>query len=172
MRYNRIRKMDISNGAGIRVSLFTQGCHFHCKNCFNPETWSFECGQEWTPETLKTVILLCEDIKIKGLSILGGEPLCDENFQDIKELAMVFKTNAKTKNKDIWIWTGYEFEDILNDPVKREILPAVDYMICGQYIDEKRNLKLKWAGSENQRFIDVQKSIAVGRTVLAGDMLD
>lgn len=121
---------------------------------------------------LKTVILLCEDSKIKGLSILGGEPLCDENFQDVKELAYVFKTNVGTKNKDIWLWTGYEFEDIYNDPVKKSILPAIDYMICGRYVDERRNLKLKWAGSDNQRFIDVQKSLAVGRTVLAGDMLD
>lgn len=172
MRYNKIRKMDISDGEGVRVSLFTQGCHFHCKNCFNPETWNFEGGKEFTPETLKTIIDLCSKDYIKGLSILGGEPLCDENFNDVKDLACIFKINATTKDKDIWLWTGYEFEDIYNDPIKREILIYLDYIVCGRFIDEKKNLNLKWAGSENQRWIDVQKSLAVGRTTLAGNMLD
>lgn len=172
MRYNKIRKMDISDGEGVRVSLFTQGCHFHCKNCFNPETWSFEGGKEFTPETLIKLKELCEKDYIKGLSILGGEPLCDENFEDVKELACFFKLNATTKDKDIWLWTGYEFEDIFNDPVKVEILLYVDYMICGQFIDEQKNLNLKWAGSNNQRFIDVHKSLVEGKAVLAGNMLD
>lgn len=172
MRYNKIRKMDISDGEGIRVSLFTQGCHFHCKNCFNPETWNFEGGKEFTPDTLTTILNLCSKDYINGLSILGGEPLCDENFTGVKNIVMTFKGNGLTKAKDIWLWTGYEFEDIYNDPVKKEILVYLDYMICGQFIDEKKNLNLKWAGSENQRWIDVNKSLEKGKAVLAGNMLD
>ena len=170
MRYNKITKMDISNGEGVRVSLFTQGCHFHCKNCFNPETWDFKGGKEFTPETLIKLRELCEKDYIKGLSILGGEPLCNENFKDVKEIAGFFKINATTKDKDIWLWTGYEFEDICNDPEKKEILLYIDYMICGQFVDEKKNLNLKWAGSDNQEWIDVQKSLAVGKKTLAGNM--
>ncbi len=166
MRYNKIRKMDISNGEGVRVSLFTQGCHFHCKNCFNPETWNFKGGKEFTPETLIKLRELCEKDYIKGLSILGGEPLCDENFKDVKEIAGFFKINATTKDKDIWLWTGYEFEDICNDPEKKEILLYIDYMICGQFVDEKKNLNLKWAGSENQRLINVKESLKCGETIV------
>lgn len=165
MRYNKIRKMDISNGEGVRVSLFTQGCHFHCKDCFNPETWNFEGGKEFTPETLQRLIQLCENDNIQGLSILGGEPLCDENFKDVKDIACVFKINAKTKNKDIWLWTGYEFEDIFNDPIKNKILLYIDYIVCGQFKTEQKNLKLKWAGSSNQRLIDVKKSLEENKTI-------
>lgn len=166
MRYNKVRKMDISNGEGVRVSLFTQGCHFHCKNCFNPETWDFKGGKEFTPETLIKLRELCEKDYIKGLSILGGEPLCDENFKDVKEIACFFKVNATTKDKDIWLWTGYEFEDIYNDIEKKEILLYIDYMICGRFIDEKKNLNLKWAGSENQRVINVKETMEQGKVVL------
>jgi anaerobic ribonucleoside-triphosphate reductase activating protein len=164
--------MDISNGSGVRVSIFVQGCHFHCKGCFNPETWNFEGGKEFTPETLKTLIGLCSDDKIKGLSILGGEPLCDENFDTVKEIAIAFKINATTKDKNIWLWSGYEFEDIYNDLHKREILNYVDYIVCGQFVEEKKNLKLKWAGSDNQRWISCKKSLEEGKAVLAGNMID
>lgn len=153
MRYNKIRKMDISNGEGVRVSIFTQGCHFHCENCFNPETWDFNGGKEFSPDTLKLLLDLSSKDYIKGLSILGGEPLCDENFSTVKDIAITFKNNATTKDKDIWLWTGYELEDILHHPQKKEILNYIDYMIVGPYVHSKRDLCLKYAGSLNQRFI-------------------
>lgn len=172
MRYNKIRKMDISDGEGVRVSLFTQGCHFHCKGCFNPETWDFQGGREFTPDILETLLNLCKKDYISGLSILGGEPLCDENFTTVKNIAMTFKSQKQLENKDIWIWTGYEIEDIMNDPKKKMILEYIDYIICGQFIEEKKNLKLQWAGSENQRFINVKETLKQGNIVLAGDMLN
>ena len=151
MRYNKIRKMDISNGEGVRVSIFVQGCHFHCKGCFNPETWNFEGGKEFTSQTLTLLLDLCSNPTRKGLSILGGEPLNDENFPEVLNIAKAFKTDPRLQGKDIWLWTGYEIEDILDNKDKKEILEYVDYIICGQFIEDKKNLKLKWAGSKNQR---------------------
>lgn len=170
MRYNKIRKMDISNGEGVRVSIFVQGCHFHCKGCFNPETWSFEAGKEFTSQTLKTLLDLCLKDTVKGLSILGGEPLNEENFIGVLEIVKEFRNKEKLKNKDIWLWTGYEIEDILSSEKKKEILKYLDYVVCGQFIEEEKNLKLKWAGSNNQRWIDVKSTLKENKVILAGKM--
>lgn len=170
MRYNKIRKMDISNGKGVRVSIFVQGCHFHCKGCFNPETWSFEAGKEFTSQTLKTLLDLCSKDTVKGLSILGGEPLNEENFIGVLEIVKEFRNKEKLKNKDIWLWTGYEIEDILSSEKKKEILKYLDYVVCGQFIEEEKNLKLKWAGSNNQRWIDVKSTLKENKVILAGKM--
>ena len=170
MRYNKIRKMDISNGEGVRVSIFVQGCHFHCKGCFNPETWSFEAGKEFTSQTLKTLLDLCLKDTVKGLSILGGEPLNEENFIGVLEIVKEFRNKEKLKNKDIWLWTGYEIEDILSSEKKKEILKYLDYIVCGQFIEKERNLKLKWAGSNNQRWIDVKSTLKENKVILAGKM--
>ena len=105
MRYNKIREMDISDGEGVRVSLFVQGCEFHCKNCFNPETWNFKGGKEFTTETLNTLLELCDKDYIKGLSILGGEPMHPNNRETVVDIMRAFK--YKFPNKDIWMWTGY-----------------------------------------------------------------
>lgn len=170
MRYNKIRKMDISNGEGVRVSIFVQGCHFHCKGCFNPETWSFEAGKEFTSQTLKKLLDLCLKDTVKGLSILGGEPLNEENFIGVLEIVKEFRNKEKLKNKDIWLWTGYEIEDILSSEKKKEILKYLDYVVCGQFIEEEKNLKLKWAGSNNQRWIDVKSTLKENKVILAGKM--
>lgn len=170
MRYNKIRKMDISNGEGVRVSIFVQGCHFHCKGCFNPETWSFEAGKEFTSQTLKTLLDLCLKDTVKGLSILGGEPLNEENFIGVLEIVKEFRNKEKLENKDIWLWTGYEIEDILSSEKKKEILKYLDYVVCGQFIEEEKNLKLKWAGSNNQRWIDVKSTLQENKVILAGKM--
>ena len=170
MRYNKIRKMDISNGEGVRVSIFVQGCHFHCKGCFNPETWNFEGGKEFTSQTLTLLLDLCSNPTRKGLSILGGEPLNDENFPEVLNIAKAFKTDPRLQGKDIWLWTGYEIEDILDNKDKKEILEYVDYIICGQFIEDKKNLKLKWAGSSNQRWINVKETLRNNRPILAGEM--
>ncbi|MBR3697778.1 MAG: anaerobic ribonucleoside-triphosphate reductase activating protein [Clostridia bacterium] len=161
MRYNLIRKMDISNGPGVRVSIFMQGCSFHCKNCFNPETWNFEDGKEFNDSTIDEVIKLCEESYIKGLSILGGEPMHPNNIEGTTKLAKKFK--EKYPNKNLWIWSGFKFEEDLKD---KDVLKYVDVLVDGQYIDELHDFTLKWRGSSNQRVIDVQKSLIENQVVL------
>ena len=154
MRYNKIRKMDISDGKGVRVSIFMQGCTFNCKNCFNPETHDFKGGEEFTEDTINRVLELCENENIEGLSILGGEPMHPNNIAGTTELAKAFK--EKFPNKNLWIWSGFLFDRYLKD---KEVLKYTDVLIDGQYVDELRNPKLKWKGSSNQRVIDVPKSL-------------
>ena len=154
MRYNKIRKMDISNGPGVRVSIFMQGCVFNCKNCFNPETHDFNGGDEFTDDTIKQVIELCDKDYIEGLSILGGEPMHPKNIEGTTRLAKEFK--KRYPNKNLWVWTGYKFDEYLKD---KEVINYLDVLVDGQYVDKLHNPKLQWRGSENQRVIDVQKSI-------------
>ncbi len=161
MRYNLIRKMDISNGPGVRVSVFMQGCSFHCKNCFNPETWNFEGGKEFTDETIEKVLELCSKEHVKGLSILGGEPMHPKNIDATTKLAKAFK--EKYPNKNLWVWSGFEFDKDLKG---KEVLNYIDVLIDGVYKDELHDPTLKWRGSSNQRVIDVQKSIKEGKVVM------
>lgn len=161
MRYNLIRKMDISNGPGVRVSIFMQGCSFHCKNCFNPETWNFEGGKEFNNTTIDEVLNLCNKTHINGLSILGGEPMHPNNIEATTQLAKQFK--EKYPNKNIWAWSGFRFDEELKD---KEVLNYIDVLVDGTYKDELYNPTLKWRGSSNQRVIDVQKSIKNGEVVL------
>ena len=161
MKYNKIRKMDISNGPGVRVSIFMQGCAFHCKNCFNPETWSFTAGKEFTDETIKKVLDLCNQEYIGGLSILGGEPMHPTNIEGTTKLAKAFKD--KFKDKTIWVWTGFLFD---KDLIDKEVLKYIDVLVDGQFIDELRDPTLQWKGSSNQRVIDVEKSIKQNKIVL------
>ena len=152
MRYNLIRKMDISNGPGVRVSIFMQGCSFHCKNCFNPETWDFKGGQEFTDDTINKVLELCNKPEVKGLSILGGEPMHPTNIEGTTKLAKAFK--EKYPEKTIWTWTGFKYEDIKD----KEVFNYIDVLVDGQYKDELHNPTLKWKGSSNQRVIDIKES--------------
>ncbi len=152
MRYNKIRKMDISNGPGVRVSVFMQGCTFNCKNCFNQETHDFNGGKEFTEETIKHILSLCENENIVGLSILGGEPMHPKNIEGTTKLAKAFK--EKFPDKTIWCWTGFLFDKDLKD---KEVLQYIDVLIDGQYVDELHDPKLEWRGSSNQRVIDVKK---------------
>ena len=161
MRYNTIRKMDISDGPGVRVSIFMQGCTFNCKNCFNKETHDFNGGKEFTDETIDKVLNLCNEEYIAGLSILGGEPLHPKNIEGSTKLAKAFK--EKYPNKTIWIWTGYLFDKDLKD---KEILNYIDVLVDGRYIDELHHFSLKWCGSANQRVIDVKKSLKSNKIVL------
>jgi len=161
MRYNKIRKMDISNGPGVRVSIFMQGCTFNCKNCFNPETHDFNGGKEFTDETINRVLELCNPDHIEGLSILGGEPMHPKNIDATTKLARAFK--EKYPNKTIWSWTGFLYDRDLKD---KEILNYLDVLVDGQYQDELHNFLLKWCGSSNQRVIDVQKSLKESKIVL------
>ena len=153
MKYNLIRKMDISNGPGVRVSIFMQGCAFNCKNCFNPETHDFTKGEEFTDETIDKVLKLCEPDHIDGLSILGGEPMHPKNIEGTTKLAKAFK--EKYPQKSLWAWSGFLFDEGLKD---KDVMNYVDVLVDGQYVDALRNPTLEWRGSANQRVIDVKKS--------------
>lgn len=154
MRYYKIRKMDISNGPGVRVSIFMQGCTFNCKNCFNPETHDFSQGKEFSDDTINRVLELCGNDNIEGLSILGGEPMHPKNIEGTTKLAKAFK--EKYPNKNLWAWSGFLFDEDLKD---KDVLNYLDVLVDGQYIDELNNPTLKWRGSSNQRVIDVKKSL-------------
>lgn len=164
MRYNKIRKMDISNGPGVRVSIFVQGCTFNCKNCFNPETHDFNGGEEFTDDTIEKVLSLCEKDYVEGLSILGGEPMHPKNLEGVTKLAKKFK--QKFPNKNLWAWTGFLFDNYLKD---KEICKYLDVLVDGQYMEELHDPTLKWKGSTNQRVIDVQKSLKEGKVILFED---
>lgn len=159
MRYNKIRKMDISNGEGVRVSIFMQGCTFNCKNCFNPETHSFDGGKEFTDDTINRVLELSGNENVEGLSILGGEPLHPKNIDGTTLLSKRFK--EKYPNKNIWVWTGFLFENLKDS----EVMKYIDVLVDGQYVDELHNPMLKWRGSSNQRVIDVQKSLKENKII-------
>ena len=161
MKYNIVRKMDISNGPGVRVSVFMQGCEFHCKNCFNPDTWSFENGKDFTTGTINEVLNLCSQDYIKGLSILGGEPMHPKNIEGTTKLAKAFK--EKFPNKTLWVWSGFTFEKYLKD---KPVLNYVDVLVDGQYVDELHNPTLKWKSSSNQIVIDVKKSLKKNKVIL------
>ena len=164
MRYNKIRKMDISNGPGIRVSIFMQGCTFNCKNCFNPETHDFNGGKEFTDETIDRVIELANSDGIVGLSILGGEPLHPKNIEGTTKLAKKFKEIYP--DKTIWVWSGFLFDENLQD---FEILKYIDVLVDGVYKDELHDFRLKYRGSSNQRVINVQNSLKQNKIILESE---
>lgn len=161
MKYNKIRKMDIADGPGVRVSIFMQGCSFNCKNCFNPETHDFAGGKDFTQNTVNRVLELCDKDYVEGLSILGGEPMHPKNIQGTTELAKAFK--EKFPNKSLWVWSGFTFDRDLKD---KDALKYIDVLVDGQYVDELHDFNLKWRGSSNQRVIDVKKSLKKGSIVL------
>lgn len=162
MRYNKIRKMDISDGPGVRVSIFMQGCTFKCKNCFNPETHDFKGGTEFTDETIDKVLSLAKPDHIKGLSVLGGEPMHPVNIDGTMKLVKAFK--EKYPNKSVWVWSGFLYDDIMER--NKEIFDYIDVLVDGQYDDSLHDPTLKWKGSSNQRVIDVQKSLKNKKIVL------
>lgn len=214
MRYAQIRSMDISNGEGVGVSLFVQGCDRHCFNCFNSETWDFNSGKEWTEETKNKFMELIDRPYIRRISILGGEPLAEQNLDDvlslIKEIREKYSIsqNPNSENigksrvledenskeirisypeKTIWLYTGFEwdslvskicqptfpdkdFEHIIEIHKKRkEIISLCNIVIDGEYIDEQRDITLKWRGSSNQKVIDVKQSLTQNKVVLYCD---
>ena len=161
MRYNTIRKMDISNGPGVRVSIFMQGCHFHCKGCFNENTWDFNGGEEYSDETINRVLELSSADYIVGLSILGGEPMHPKNIEGTTKLAKAFK--EKYPKKNIWCWSGFLFDRDLKD---LEVLKYIDVLVDGTFKIDLFDPTLKWKGSSNQRVIDVKKSLKNKKVVL------
>ncbi len=161
MKYSKIRKMDISNGEGIRVSIFMQGCAFNCKECFNPETHDFNGGKEFTDNTIKKILDLSNKDFISGLSVLGGEPLHPKNIEGTTKLCKIYKETYP--NKSIWVWSGYLFDKELKD---KEILNYIDVLVDGTFNIDLFSPLLRWKGSSNQRVIDVKKSLKRKKIVL------
>ena len=164
MRYAQIRSMDISNGEGIGVALFVQGCHFHCENCFNQETWDFDGGKPWTNQTKKQFIELAKQPYITRISILGGEPLSNENTNAIADLLNHLRKVFGNRKK-IWLYTGYTFEELTSN-IKGVLLKYIDVLVDGVYVDRLKDYNLKFRGSSNQRVIDVQATLKTGKVVL------
>lgn len=163
MNYCQIKKHDIADGPGVRVSLFVSGCTHHCKGCFQPETWDFEYGELFSEETQNEIIEALKPDYIKGLTLLGGEPFEPENQKEL--LPFLKKIKKIYPKKDIWCYTGYLMdEELLKKSRARceytdEMLSLIDVLVDGEFVLKKRNLMLKFKGSENQRIIDVQKSL-------------
>lgn len=171
MRYASIRSMDISNGEGVGVSLFVQGCHFHCKNCFNQDTWDFSGGKEWNREIEDEFMKLVNRPYIKRISLLGGEPLADENVLDIMQLVKRIKTECP--NKKIWCYTGYTWEQVFpivnpylnltrTEMIRQNVVKSCDFLVDGRFIDEEKDLSLEFRGSKNQKIIDIKERIGKG----------
>lgn len=179
MRYASIRNLDISNGEGVGVSLFVQGCPFHCFGCFNSDTWDFNGGKEWTEKTKDKFMKLINKPYIKRISFLGGECLAEQNLDEI--LSLIKQIRISFPEKTIWLYTGYEWNQIMSpattDDLKstiiaeqrKEIIFNVDVLVDGEYIDEQKDLTLKWRGSKNQNCIDVKQSLAQNKMVLYCD---
>ena len=164
MRYNKIRKMDISNGPGVRVSIFEQGCSFNCKNCFNPETHSFDGGEIMDMDKLIKDVL--DNPMLKGVTFSGGDPI--EQADSFSYMAKVFKNS----NLNIWCYTGYTFEELLEamkiDTSLRDFLNNIDVLVDGKFEINNKKEGLKYKGSSNQRIIDVKKSLDTGDIVVIG----
>lgn len=170
MNYAEIKKCDIANGPGVRVSLFVSGCTRHCKGCFNQVAWDFAYGKEFTKETIEMLMDMLRPAYIRGLTLLGGEPFEPQNQGPLLELLK--RVREELPEKNIWAFSGYIFEkDILSGRLgdTSDFLRCLDVLVDGPYIEEQRNLSLRFRGSENQRLIDVPASLAQGKTVLWAD---
>ena len=161
MNFAQIRKYDVANGPGIRTTIFVTGCTHKCHNCFNEDYQDFNFGNPWTHKETDEVI---EDLKldeVKGLTVLGGEP-----FQNEVDLLQVLRDIKKEVQKDIWIFSGYTYEEILKDEDKKKLLEECDVLVDGRFVEALKDLSLRFRGSSNQRIIDVQKSLESNEVVL------
>lgn len=161
MKYSQIRTIDISDGPGVRVGLYTQGCPFHCKGCWNQDTWDFDGGKLLDKSTKKAILDSISKEFISGLSILGGEPLVKNNLGELKELVSSIKD--KYPEKTVWVWSGFLFEDLDNDQL--EFINMCDVLVDGQFVEELKDLNLEYRGSSNQRVINIKKTIISGNIV-------
>ena len=176
MRYASIRSMDISNGEGVGVSLFVQGCHFHCYSCFNQETWDFNGGKEWTENIKNKFMKLIDHPYISRISFLGGEPLADENVKTVFKI--IEEIRSMYPDKKIWLYTGYVWEyifrgtssfiskDSATNFKRRETIKLCDVVVDGQFINSQKDMNLRFKGSSNQRVIDVQESLGEHKIIL------
>lgn len=170
MYYAKIKPMDVANGPGLRTCLFVSGCTHRCKGCFNQETWDFKYGEPFTSETIELIIKYMERKEIKGITILGGEPMEPANQKGI--LPLLKRVKEVYPGKSIWCYTGYDFErDILgkmmyeNEETK-ELLACLDVLVDGKFMEDKKDMTLRFKGSSNQRIIMVQRSLEEGEIIL------
>lgn len=173
MNYATIKNCDIANGPGVRVSLFVSGCTHHCKGCFNEVAWDFNYGEPFTQDTIDSILAMLKPSYVKGITLLGGEPFEPENQPEL--VALLRQIRATYPEKSVWAFSGYLFDkDILpgklGDPaITKEFLSYVDVLVDGRFVEEKKDLTLRFRGSSNQRIIDVPASIAKGEVVLWQD---
>lgn len=163
MRYEKIRKFDVSNAPGVRTTLFVTGCTHDCKGCFNKELQDFGAGEVWTQEDEDNFVSYVKNDNVVGVNILGGEPM-QQVMDDC--LPNLLKRVKEETGKSIWLWSGYLLEQILEDEKRRKILEYVDVLVDGRFEIDKRNINLKYRGSENQRVIDVKKTLMSDSVVL------
>ena len=171
MHYATIKKFDIANGEGVRVSIFVSGCSHKCPGCFNDIAWPFEYGEEYTQEVEEEIIEACRPSYIRGLSLLGGEPF--EKVNQLGLISLIRRFKKEFPNKDIWCYTGYLMDqDILNEEstiqteVTRELLEAIDVLVDGKFVLKLKDISLKFKGSSNQRVIDVKESLKQNKVIL------
>lgn len=162
MNYAQIRKFDVTNGPGVRTTLFVSGCTHKCDGCFNDEQQNFNYGNEFNKETEDKFIKYTLNPQIKGVNILGGEPMQQTKDNTLLNLLQRIK---KETAKPIWLWSGYTYEQIISDPKKLELLNQVDVLIDGKFQIANRNISLKYRGSSNQRVIDVKKSLKENKVI-------
>ncbi|MCQ2413105.1 MAG: anaerobic ribonucleoside-triphosphate reductase activating protein [Sphaerochaetaceae bacterium] len=170
MNWANIKKFDIADGEGVRVSLFVSGCTHHCKGCFNAETWSFEFGQKYTKETEDEIIEALKPSYIAGLSLLGGEPFEPSNQEELVKL--LERVRKELPEKDIWCYTGYTLETDLRSPSRArcehtdKMLSMIDILVDGEFIEDLKDITLLFRGSKNQRLIDLKPTLEKGEVVL------
>ena len=170
MNYADIKQYDVANGPGVRVSVFVSGCTHYCKGCFNKEAWDFNYGTPFTEETIATVLEYMKPSYVKGLTVLGGEPMEPQNQPAV--LALLKRVREVYPEKSVWMFSGYDFEkDMLGSmwdsiPETKEILSCLEVLVDGEFVEELKNLSLRFKGSSNQRTILVQESLAAGEVVL------
>lgn len=171
MYYSTIKNCDIANGEGVRVTLFVSGCRNHCKNCFQPETWNFEYGKPFTDHTKQEILDLLKPDYIQGLTLLGGEPFEKENQECLIDLLESVRDTYP--NKDVWCFTGFTLDDELWGDSRAsgknadELLRHIDFLVDGRFVEELKNLSLRFRGSSNQRIIDVQNSLKNKKIILS-----
>ena len=169
MYYGNIKKLDIANGDGVRVSLFVSGCRNRCEGCFQPETWNFEYGQPFTAETVETVVKALEPSYVNGLTLLGGEPFEPENQRELVKLLK--KVRETHPDKNVWCYSGYTVEQIMGDEhphceVSEEMLSMINVLVDGRFTLALKDISLRFRGSSNQRIIDLKASREKGEIVL------
>lgn len=162
MNYAKIRKFDVANGPGIRTTLFVSGCTNNCEGCFNKELQDFNYGNKWDEKIADEFLSYVKNPNIEGVNILGGEPM--QQTMDDSLVNLLKRIRQETK-KPIWLWSGFLYENIIKDEKKKRILDEVDVLVDGLFKIELRNIKLKYRGSENQRVIDVKKSLAENKII-------
>ena len=169
MNYGAIKKCDIANGVGVRTVLFVSGCTHHCKGCFQPETWNFDYGERYTKETEDEINESLRPDYVDGITLLGGEPFEPENQRELVKLLRRIK--KELPQKTVWSFSGYTYEELTGDSravceVTNEMLSMLDVLVDGEFVEAKRNISLRFRGSENQRLIDMNKTRKEGKIVL------